>query len=210
MISDFYKPFHKTIEASADISRKDATQTRELGNDPKTGKPIFARVGRYGPMLQLGETESEEKPKFAPIPKGKKFDKITLEEALPFFDLPRHIGDSPDGYKVVSQIGRFGPYVRCNKTFASITDDELFTITLDEALLKIKEKEEKKSKMEIKTFDGSDVKVLDGRFGPYITDGKKNVKIPKDTKPESLTLEECVELIDKAPAKKKRASSRKK
>ena len=203
MIADFYEPFHKDIEASADISRKDATQTRELGNDPKTGKPIFARVGRYGPMLQLGETEDEEKPKFAPIPQGKKFDKITLEEALPYFELPRHVGDSPDGYKVVTQIGRFGPYIRCNKTFVSITHDELFSIELDEAMERVKAKEEEKSKNELKLFEGSDVKVLNGRFGPYITDGKKNVKVPKDLKPEALTLEQCVEMIDKAPEKKK-------
>lgn len=210
MIADFYHPFHKTIEASSEISRKDATQTRELGLDPKTKKPIFARIGRFGPMLQLGNQEDEDKPIFASIPKGMKFDKITLEEALPFFDLPHEVGKSPDGYKIVTQIGRFGPYVKCNKTFVSIKEEEIFSLTLEDALQRIKEKEEAKSKMEIQIFEGSDIKVLTGRFGPYITDGSKNVKVPKDIKPEDITLEECIELIDKAPAKRKTASRSKK
>lgn len=208
MIAEFYEPFHKTIEASGDISRKDATQSRNLGDDPKSGKPIFARIGRYGPMLQLGETEDDDKPIFAPIPQGVKFDKITLEEALPFFNLPHEVGVSPDGYKVITQIGRFGPYIRCNKTFVSIQADELFSITLEDALQRVKEKEETKSKMELKTFEGSDIKILNGRFGPYITDGTKNVKIPKGKTPESLELDECIKLIDEAPDKKKKTTSR--
>lgn len=211
MIKEFYSPFEKTLDAAKDISRTEATNSRHLGDDPKTGKPIFAKIGRYGAMFQMGETENEEeKPKFASIPKGKKLEKVTLEDALKMFELPRHLGDSPDGYNVVTQVGRFGPYIRCNKTYVSITHEELFTIELEEAMRRVKEKEEEKARNTLQVFEEEDIKVLNGRFGPYVTDGKKNVKVPKDTDPLTLTLEQCKEMIEKAPAKKKRGGGRKK
>ena len=205
MIAEFYSPFAQTIEDTKDISRSEATNTRNLGNDPKTGKPIFAKIGRYGPMFQLGDNEEEEeKPKFAAIPKTKKFDKVTLEDALPLFDLPRHVGDSPDGYKVVTQIGRFGPYIRCNKTFVSIKEEEIFTLNIEEAMTRVNDKNEEKAKNTFQVFEEEGIQVLNGRYGPYITNGSKNVKIPKDTDPLTLTLEQCKEMIENAPEKKSR------
>lgn len=205
MISDFYDNFSETVKKSEDISRTDAVSARMLGNHPKNGKPIYAKLGKFGPMLQMGETEDEEKPKFASLMKDQSITKITLEEALKMFDLPREIGKDENGEVVIAQIGRFGPYVRHEKTFASITEDELFTINLEEALHRIEDKKNKKNKNLIKEFDGSDVKVMNGRFGPYVTNGKVNAKIPKDVTPEDITLEAADELIAKAPAKKKRA-----
>lgn len=210
MISDFYDKFHDTVEKSEEISKKDAVQARNLGVHPKTGKPIFARIGKYGPMLQMGETEDEDKPKFASLPKNQRIDKITLEEALKLFDLPRTIGNAPDGKEVQAQIGRFGPYVRHERTFASITEDEIFTITLDEALNKIEEKKNQKNKNLMKEFDNTDIKVMNGRYGPYVTNGKVNAKIPKDIKPESIDLDKAEELIKNAPAKKRKRAAKKK
>lgn len=204
MIESFYGKFHETVEKSEDITRKEAMQARKLGTHPKTGKFVYARMGKYGPMLQMGETEDDEKPKFASLMKGQKMEKITLEEALKMFELPRKIGEAPDGKEVTAQIGRYGPYVRHDRTFASISDDEIFSITLEEALKKIEDKKIQKSKNTIQEFDDSDIKVLNGRFGPYVTNGKKNVKVPKDKTPAELTFEECKEMIEKAPAKKRR------
>jgi DNA topoisomerase-1 len=200
MISEFYTPFNVMLENTNEISKSEATQSRNLGIDPKTGKVIYVKIGRYGPMLQLGENDDEEKPKFASLPKDKKFEKITLEEALPLFDLPYHIGDSPDGYKVITQIGRFGPYIRCNKTYVSITHDELFTLTIEDAMKRVIDKEQSKTNNIIQDFaDG--IQVLSGRYGPYITDGSKNVRIPKAHTPETITLEECKELLANAKPK---------
>ncbi len=200
MIGDFYTPFNVMLENTNEISKSEATQSRNLGLDPKTGKVIYVKIGRYGPMLQLGENDDDEKPKFASLPKDKKFEKITLEEALPLFELPYHIGDSPDGYKVITQIGRFGPYIRCNKTYVSITHDELFTLTIEEAMQRVHDKEQSKTNNIIQDFaDG--IQVLSGRFGPYTTDGEKNVRIPKAHSPETITLEECKELLANAKPK---------
>lgn len=210
MISDFYNGFHKTIEDSESISRKDAIQARLVGNDPKTGKPIYARIGRFGAMLQLGETEDEEKPKFASLLPTQSMDTITLEEALEQFKLPRLVGTTEDGKKILANNGRFGPYVNIDKTYASITLEQLYSISKEEALELIEEKLKGKAKNTIQEWEGEDVKVLNGRFGPYITNGKKNVKIPKDKEPEKITLEECKELIEKAPEKKRGGFRRKK
>jgi DNA topoisomerase-1 len=209
MIAKFYTDFHETVEKSEDISKKDAINARLLGNDPKSGRPIYARIGRYGAMLQMGENEDVEKPRFASLLPTQSIETITLEEALEMFKLPRVIGQNDDGKDVKTNIGRFGPYVQLDKTYASITNEQIFTITLEEALQLIKDKLEQKSKNTIQVFDDG-IKVLNGRFGPYITDGKKNVKIPKDKEPEKLTHEECKELIAKAPEKKGRTTRTKK
>jgi len=210
MISEFYAPFHKTVENSEDISREEVSKARELGIDPKTGKKVIARIGRFGPMVQLGETESEEKPKFASIPKEFRLDTVKLEDILYLFDLPRVIGQNEAGEDVIAQIGRFGPYVKSGKTFVSITDEEIYSINIEEALAKVKEKEDEKRNAIIADFPEADIQVLKGRYGPYIKAGKKNVKIPKDKEPAELTLEECQELVKNAPAKKKRATRKKK
>jgi DNA topoisomerase-1 len=205
MIAEFYGPFHKTVEAAADITRLEAAAARTLGTDPASGKPIIARLGRYGPMLQLGEAEEqEEKPRFAPLPPGRRLDDVTLEEALELFKLPRVIGTTEDGAEIAVNFGRFGPYAKWNSSYVSIKPDDPFTITLERARELIKEKQAADAAKHIKTFEGSDVAVLNGRFGPYITNGKKNAKIPKGTDPKSLSLEQAKELLDSAPTRRAR------
>ena len=204
MISEFYGPFHKTVEAAENISRQEASQARLVGKDPKTSKPIYVRIGRYGPMLQMGEAEDEEKPKFAPLPEGKKMDEVTMDDAMEYFALPRTIGQTPDGQDILANFGRFGPYIKVGSAFVSIKPDDPFSITLDRAKQLYAEKLEADAKKHIKTFEGSNIQVLNGRYGPYITDGTKNAKIPKDKQPESLSLKECKEILKAAPAKKSR------
>ncbi|MCF7812047.1 type I DNA topoisomerase [Candidatus Gracilibacteria bacterium] len=201
MISEFYKPFHKTVEESAEIKKSDAQGMRELGTDPKTGKPVIVRIGRYGPMIQIGSADDEEKPRFSSLPTGKKMDDVTLEEALKMFELPRVLGKTKKGDEITANFGRFGPYVRYGKTFVSIKPEDPFSITLEKAKELIAQKEKQEAEKYIQTFKDSDIQVLNGRYGPYITDGTKNAKIPKDKEPSKLTLEECKELLEKAPAK---------
>ena len=204
MISDFYGPFHETVVAAEGISRQEASGARELGNDPKSGKPIIARLGRFGPMLQLGVAEDEEKPKFAPLPAGRRLDDVTLEEALELFKLPRLVGQTMDGQDITTNFGQFGPYIKWGSTYASIKPDDPFTITLERALEVVADKLEADKNKYILQFEGSKIAVLNGRYGAYITDGKKNAKIPKDTEAASLTLEQCEELLKAAPVKAKR------
>jgi DNA topoisomerase-1 len=206
MIRDFYSKFHSKVEDTQNIDRKDVKSGREIGVDPATGKKIYARLGKFGPVVQLGEmVEGEEKPKFASLKRDQFIENLTLEEALDLFKLPREIGDFEDKPMTVA-IGRFGPYIRHDNKFVSIPkEDDPYTITADRAIELIKAKREKEANMLIKSFpEKDDIQVLNGRYGPYIKAGKKNVKIPKDKKPEELTLEECVELAEKAPAKKGR------
>jgi DNA topoisomerase-1 len=199
MLAAFYGPFHAIVEKSADISRAEAAQARLLGNDPKTGKPVSARFGRFGPMVQIGNVEDEEKPKFAGITNGKTVDNITLEEALKLFSLPRNLGQDAQGNDILANIGRFGPYVKIGSSYVSIKGHDPYSIELPTALELIKEDDAKKAARNIKIFEGTDIKVLNGRYGPYITDGTKNAKIPKETEPAAVTLEQAKELLAKAP-----------
>lgn len=204
MIESFYSPFHKSVEHTLENADR-AKGERELGVDPKSGKPVFARIGRYGAMVQIGQVEDEEKPKFASLLKDQNIETITLEEALDLFKLPRSLGEF-EGKKVDAAIGRFGPYVRWGSLFVSLKKnegDDPFTVELDRAIELIKEKQEQEKNKYIKVFDeDKDVQVLNGRYGPYIKIGKKNFKIPKDKKPEELSLEECKQIAEAAPAKK--------
>jgi DNA topoisomerase I len=204
MLKKFYHPFHGTVEKAEDISRAEAMQSRPLGTDPKTGRPVSARFGRYGAMVQLGEAEDEEKPKFAGIPAGKSIDTITLEEALELFTLPRTLGQTEEGEAIEVNIGRFGPYVKVDKRFVSLGQEDPYTVSLEAAQALLKADADKRAKMTIQDFPEASIKVLNGRYGPYITDGKKNVKIPKDKDPAKLTLQECQELIAKAPERQPR------
>ncbi|MEX0934345.1 MAG: topoisomerase C-terminal repeat-containing protein, partial [Candidatus Saccharimonadales bacterium] len=209
MIADWYKPFHKLVEEAEDVSREEASGAREVGIDPKSNKPIIARMGRYGPMLQLGHAEKEgEKPKFAPIPKDKTIDDITLEEALELFELPRVVGQTKDGEEITANFGRFGPYVKVGSTYAPIPEEfDPLTVTEDVARSAIAEKKEAVKNREIAVF--GDIKVLNGRFGPYVSDGKKNVSIPKDVDPHDIDEIRAKEMIANAPAKKKRKPKKK-
>lgn len=204
MLKDFYTPFHDLIVQSGGIDRSTVGANREIGTDPKTGKPIVARFGRFGPMLQLGDTEDKEnKPQFAPLPAGARIETVTLEQALEMFKLPRIVGETADGKAIKANIGRFGPYIQVDKLFVSIKPEDPHTITLDKALELYEAKLKSEAEKNIADF-GDGIKVLNGRYGPYITDGKKNAKIPKDTDPKTVTHEQAKELLSASPAKKPR------
>ncbi len=173
VIADFYKDFHPLIDKSADASRQEVSQARLLGVDPKTKKPVFARFGRYGPMLQRGEVEDEEKPAFAPLPAGAKLETVALDEALQMFALPRTVGETAQGEAIKANIGRFGPYIQVGKTFVSIKPRDPFDITEEEARKLYAAKLEKDANKYIQEFP-SGIKVVNGPYGPYITDGKKS------------------------------------
>lgn len=202
MIRAFYADFHKTVQTAIDTSER-ATGERELGKHPESGKTIIARIGRFGPMVQIGDSEDENK-EFASLLSDQSITSITLEEALELFKLPRKLGSFEDE-SVSAAIGRFGPYVRHGKSFVSIKEkegDDPYTITLERAIELICAKREADSKSLIQQWDEEpDIKVLNGRFGPYIKAGKKNVKIPKDKKAEELSLAEVRELVASAPDK---------
>lgn len=203
MIAKFYKEFHPLIEKSEDISRQEVSQARELGLDPKSGEPIFARFGRYGPMLQKGSTEDEDKkPAFAPLPAETTIDTVTLEQALEMFKLPRLVGKTADGQEIKANIGRFGPYVQVDKTFVSIKPLDPRTITEKEAQALYAEKVAKDAAKNINQF-ASGIKILNGPYGPYVSDGKKNARIAKDVDPAKLTEVEAKKILAEAPAKKR-------
>jgi len=207
MIGNFYKSFHETVETTETIDRSTLSTSRELGVDPKTGKKIIVRLGRFGPIAQIGEVVegSEEKPLFASLRKGQFIESLTLEEALELFKLPRVAGTFEDLPMTVA-IGRFGPYIKHDNKFYSLgKEDDPMGITEERCQEIIVAKRKADSEKLIKDFVGNDeVKVLNGRWGPYIAAGKKNVKIPKDKDPKSLTLEECLALAEAAPEKKGR------
>lgn len=213
MIKAFYTPLHTSVEKTLETSERPKGE-RVLGVDPKSGKPIIVRMGRFGPMAQIGETSTEEgaeKPKFAGLRKDQRLETITLEEALALFAWPRMVGTFEDGEMAVS-IGRFGPYIKLHSKFYSIPkEDDPLTIGEGRAIEIILAKRKAESEKLIKEFpENADVKVLNGRWGPYIAAGKKNVKIPKGKEPNSLTLEECLQLAAEAPEKKKGGWGRKK
>jgi DNA topoisomerase-1 len=213
LMREFWGPFQTLVaDKETSVSRADAMKAREIGTDPETGKPISVRMGRYGPFVQIGTREDEDKPRLAGLFPGQKMDSIVLEEALELFKLPRDLGETPDGEPVQANIGRFGPYVRWGKrNFVSITEpDEPYSITLERALELVAEKKAEDANRVIKEFPEVDIQVLRGRYGPYITDGKKNGRNPKDKDPESLTQEECEQIIAAAPARKKRGRRKKK
>ena len=223
VLSAFWEPFKALLEEKEEsVSRKEASQSRLLGTDPKTGKPVAVRMGRYGPYVQLGDPDNEdEKLTFAGLAPGQKMDKITLEEALELFKLPRHLGETPEGEPVSASIGRFGPYVKYGNSFVSIRGEDPHTITLERALELIAEKKLADANRIIHDWEDEGIQVLNGRYGPYITDGNKNARIPKDVDPKSLDLETCKKLLAEAPerktrgkkkaaAKKKKAAARKK
>jgi DNA topoisomerase-1 len=199
MLEEFYKPFHELIESSGDIDRSSVSQTREIGIDPKSGAPIITRFGRFGPMLQMGEATDDEKPRFAPLPKGVKMEKVTLEQALEMFKLPRLVGQTEDGKDIKANIGRFGPYVQVEKQFFSIKPHDPMVISLDEAREIINMITEKRKP--IKEFQDGKIQILNGPYGPYIKQDKTNARIPKDRDPETISEDEAVQMLAEAPKK---------
>ncbi len=204
LMESFWKPFEKRVKTKEEtVDRGEAKGARVLGDDPKTGKPLSVRLGRYGPHAQIGTRDDEDKPTFAGLRPGQSLETITLEEALELFKLPRELGQTPEGEEVVAAIGRFGPYIRFGSQFVSLKDVDPHEVTLEHALKLVAEKKEFEANRIIKTFEGTDIQVLHGRYGPYITDGNKNARMPKDREPESLTQAECEELIAAAPDRKR-------
>ena len=215
-IGNFYKVFHPIVEETVNMKMEHKAGERILGIDPKTGRQVSVKIGRYGAMAQIGTSEEEEKPLFASLQKTQSLETITFEEALKLFELPMTLGEFRDK-EVVVGVGRFGPYVRHNNKFVSIPKDvDPLEIKLDEAIMLIEEKEKKDKEKFIKTFeDHPDIEVLNGRYGPYIKFQKNNFKIPKGTDPKELTLEDCKKIIeeggkDKKPKGKKKAAETKK
>ena len=206
LLERFWKPFSDlVIDKEQSVTREQVAQARELGIDPKSGKPVAVRMGRYGPFVQIGTKDDDEKPKFAGLRPGQKMNDMTLNQALELFKLPRKLGKTPDGLPVSASVGRFGPYVRYGDKYVSIRgDDDPYTIELPRALELIEEKKIADANRIIQDFEDEGIQVLNGRYGPYVTDKTKNARVPKDRDPKSLTLEECKELIAKAPARGKR------
>ncbi|MDR2118806.1 MAG: type I DNA topoisomerase [Tannerellaceae bacterium] len=217
-IDRFYKVFHPIVERTSAAKTEHRVGERELGTDPKTGLPIFVKIGRFGPVVQLGATNPEDKstpkPQFASLMKGQSIETITLEEAIKLFDLPRTLGDY-EGKTIVVGIGRFGPFIRHDAKYISIPAQlSPQTVTLEESIELILEKRKKEAERCLKKFDESpELELLNGRFGPYIACKGKNYKIPRSVKdPKALTLEEVMQIIqsaDEKPAAKKRTSKKK-
>ena len=202
MLEKFYAPFHALIEQSGNIDRRTVGANREVGIDPKSGKPIIARFGRFGPMLQLGSSDDKaDKPQFAPLPKGAKIETVTLEQALHAFELPRLVGQTEDGQDIKANVGRFGPYIQIGKLYVSLKDIDPREVTQEQARELYAAKLKAEAEKNIADF-GDGIKVLNGRFGPYVTDGNKNAKVPKDTDPKTITRDQAVELLANAPQKR--------
>lgn len=215
MIADFYfDDFHPKIESTQEIDRSEVSGARELGEDPKTGKPVIARIGRFGPIVQIGSAEDEEKPRFAPLDKDQYLDTITLEQALELFKLPKTLGEYED-YQVIIGKGPFGPYIKYKDAekdkFVSVPKEENpMSINLERAIELIEAKRQADAERFIKGFDEDpEIQILKGRWGPYIKAGKKNVRVPKDMEATDLSYEQVAEMVANAPEKRSRKAATK-
>ena len=187
-------------DVAENVSRQDVAQARELGLDPVSGKPVSVRLGRFGPFAQIGSKEDDDKPRFASLRTGQSIATISLDEALALFTLPRDLGVNAEGEAISVSIGRFGPYVKYGKSYVSLAKtDDPYTVSLERALELIEAKKLAEANRVIQVFS-SGIQVLNGRYGPYITDGEKNARIPKDSDPKNLSELECRELLSKAKA----------
>lgn len=202
LLSEFWSPFSKDVaNISSNVSRAQAVKARELGTDPASGRPVTVRLGRFGPFVQMGQREDDEKPKFAGLRPGQRLETVTLEEALKLFELPRTLGATPEGEPITVGIGRFGPYLRYGTQYCSLKEQDPFAVQLDQALDLIAQEKQRLAQRTIRRFDEG-IEILNGRYGPYITDGTKNVKVPKDQEPSQLTLETCRGLLEQAPLRR--------
>ncbi len=204
-LSKFWKPFIRLVkDTTKNVTREQVAQAREIGRDAASGKPISVRMGRFGPFVQIGTKDDEEKPRFAGLRPGQKMDSITLPDALELFKLPRTLGQTPEGETVVTNVGRFGPYVKYGDKYVSIKQDDPYTITLERAIECIRAKQHADANRIVRDFGTDGIQVLNGRYGPYISDGTKNARIPKGREPTSLALEECRALLAAAPLRGRR------
>ena len=203
LMRGFWDPFKQQItEKAENVTRQEVVQSRELGNDPKSGKPVSVRMGRFGPYVQIGVKDDADKPRFASLRPEQRMDTITLEEALTLFQLPRDLGVTADNEAIQANIGRFGPYVRYGKNYVSLKQEDPHTVSRERALELIAEHRQAAANKVLREFPDSPIRILNGRFGPYITDGKKNIRLPKGRDPASLALAECETLVREAPDKK--------
>ena len=200
LLEKFWKPFIDLVDhTESSVSRDEVAQARDLGVDPASGKPMSVRMGRFGPFVQIGTKDDADKPRFAGLRAGQKMDSITHPQALELFKLPRKLGSTAAGEEIAANVGRFGPYVKYGAKYVSLKSDDPYEITLERALEVIKDKEIADANRLILDFPDAGIQVLNGRYGPYITDKSRNAKIPKDREPKSLTLEECQALLAVAP-----------
>jgi len=229
VLGNFWGDFEKTVKNKETVSRGEVQMERAIGIHPKSGKPVSIRMGRYGPYVIIGDIESEEKPSFHGIPPGMKMDEITIEDVIEITQLPRFLGHDSEGIEYSVNRGRFGPYVMyVQKIDESITkkgkkkpskpkakyvslepSDDPYTVSFERAIELVENKKRADAEKQIQVFPEVGLEVLNGRYGPYITDGKKNAKIPKDTEPSKLTLEECIKILEEAPVRKFRPKKRK-
>ncbi|MGJ8668917.1 MAG: DNA topoisomerase I [Oceanococcus sp.] len=213
LLSEFWQGFEGQIEKGKDV---EPPVWPKLGPDPDSGRPVIAKLGPYGSMVQIGTKDDEDKPRFAPLRPGQSIFTITLEDALILFQLPRDVGTTDTGHKITANIGRFGPYVRFRDPeekkdkFVSLKEDDPYTVTEERAKELIAEKIQADKEKLIRSWKEEGIQILKGRWGPYITDGEKNARIPKDTDVDSLDLATCLDLLAKAPEKKKRGVAAKK
>ncbi len=205
----FWKPFIKSVEhITKSVSREEVAESREVGRDPVSGKPIAVRMGAYGPFVQQGTRDDPDKPRFASLLPGQRMDDVTLADALMLLSLPRDLGLAPDGTPISVGRGQYGPYVKFGAKYASIKEDDPFTLELPRALEIVEAKLAADRERTILDFPDAGIQVLKGRYGPYVTDKKRNAKVPKDREPPSLTLEECQALLAAAPERKGRFGRR--
>jgi len=202
LLDKFWKPFIDLVNhTETSVSREEVAQARDLGVDPVSGKPMSVRMGRFGPFVQIGTKDDADKPRFAGLRPGQKMDAITHEQAIELFKLPRKLGTTAAGEEITTNVGRFGPYVKYGAKYVSLKTDDPYEITPERALEVIREKEIADANRLILDFPDAGIQVLNGRYGPYITDKERNAKIPKDKEPKSLTLEECRTLLAAAPVR---------
>jgi DNA topoisomerase I len=210
-LARFWKPFTERVQhIGKSVSREEVAESREIGRDPVSGKPITVRMGAYGPFVQQGSRTDPDKPRFASLLPGQRMDDVTLDDALKLLSLPRNLGHGPDGTPISVGRGQYGPYVKFGAKYASIKEDDPFTLELPRALQIVEAKLAADRERTIKDFPENGIQVLKGRYGPYVTDKKRNAKVPKEREPASLTLEECQAMLAAAPERKGRFGRRKK
>ena len=207
VLDAFWKPFHELVEdKDKSVTREEVMQARVIGTDEKTGKPVSVRMGRFGPFVQIGHRDDEEKPQFASLRPGQKMDSVTFEDAMELFKLPRSLGETEEGEAISTNFGRFGPYVKYGSKFVSLPKDnnDPYTVTREQALELIAAKKKADAEKLIQDYPDEGIQVLNGRWGPYVTDKNKNARVPKDVDAKTLTLEDCVRMLAEAPERKGR------